>query len=263
MTDEIPTQEAIDTKLDSELKSVGNLGGSSNTSQLDVDSDEFKYFDAIRESGIVKSMLNSNEYSVRGREENKIYDTEFLGEETGAVTTFFPIIKRGSTMFNTWYTSANIVAERENFKVSFNNPVLVSKHYGEWKASIGRKFFREENERNQGIGISQSYAEKECKFALRSISFITEVDDRPIIASFEYGYSAKWKEKDLKEYLRLIVSEMGRSGRYEVKKIIDNIPSEVMTIEEFKNISKRGKKAINTAIKERQDENRRRLIANR
>ena len=52
MTDEIPTQEAIDTKLDSELKSVGNLGGSSNTSQLDVDSDEFKYFDAIRESGI-------------------------------------------------------------------------------------------------------------------------------------------------------------------------------------------------------------------
>ena len=41
------------------------------------------------------------------------------------------------------------------------------------------------------------------------------------------------KEKDLKE-IELIVSEMGRSGRYKAKKIIDNIPSEVMTIEEFK-----------------------------
>ena len=42
-------------------------------------------------------------------------------------------------MFNTWYMSMNIVA-KENLEVSFNNPVLVSKHYGEWKASIGRKF---------------------------------------------------------------------------------------------------------------------------
>ena len=30
-------------------------------------------------------------------------------------------------------------------------------------------------------------------------------------------------KKRFKGYLRLIVSEMGRSGRYEVKKIIDNI----------------------------------------
>lgn len=252
MIDNIPPQTQ-DNRGESEDLS------SSNTSKQDLEDDEFKYFDAILKSRIVESLLNSKGYSIRGREEVRAYDGPYLSQETGAVTDFFPKIERGSTISNTWYTSAYIVTERQNFKASFNNPMLVSTHYGEWKANVSKKFFKEESERNHGFGIGKSNAEKECKFALRSLSFMLEIEDKPVIASFEYGFVAKWREKDIEEYLRLIISERGKSGRFEMVKMIDDVPSEVMTIEQFKKISEYSKGAIDKAIKRREEEEKKRF----
>jgi hypothetical protein len=267
MTDGIPTQEPGDL----ELGTGANLGGSSSTSNQDVDTDELKYLKILEDSRIVESLL-TQELTVDGTVRTIAYhgagldeeDMMYLGSEMGAVTPFFPAIRRGHTISNTWRTEASMSVGRGilSCKVSFNNPTLVAVNLGRWRDSVTRALFRQDSSRKRGVVDYSGGKEKEEKkrFVLNTLSFITDVSGEPTLFSFQYGGLAKWgNNKALEKYLSLKVSKRGSGfdDRFQEVVTVEDVPEEVMSIREFENILKKSKNKMSVVLAEQQAGTRR------
>lgn len=248
-----PQQDGIESELE---KKASN---SSSASKHDLEKDEFKYFEAFQESDIVRRLLESENYLFDGKMKRVPYDGAYFGWDMGAVTPLFPELRRGNMVSNTWSTRANISTERGVlFNATFYNPSLVNVHYGVWSERNRQTLFKIGASKEKITEEEVNVPDKDKRFSLRELSFFVEVDGKPFLFSFQYGKAIGWRNDGFKEYLSLRISEKDKNDRFQVRMMINNVPSEVMKIEEFKEISENSKVVVTKTITQKQEEKKKR-----
>ncbi len=271
MIDGIPTQEPDDL----ELGTGANLGGNVTTSKQDLESDELRYLQAFQENGVVRKLLESEDFRSEGKMWMEPYDGALLGADMDAVSLLFPEIKnRDGEVCNTWYTRAGVSTERGMFfNVTLYNRPLVNVNYGIFIENqrkklaiaatkplniVGTPVEDPLNISNRQEDETEDVSKSEKRFGLGELSFLLEVDKKLVMYSFQFGTAVIKKNGNMRNYLSLRISERDKNDRFQKKCMIYDVPEEIMDKDEFKEIFKRSGKVVVKALKQKREERRKR-----